>query len=151
MLTVKPAFSISSSSSSKALYFLFTFCHKGDVPAYLRLLIFLPAILIPACASSRLASCMVYSVCCVSCSVISGSLWPYGCNPPGSSVHGDSPGKNTEWVAIFLSRCTLYISWISMVTIYSLDVLFPSFEPVHCFMSSSNCFSICIQVSQETV
>ena len=24
------------------------------------------------------------------------SLWPHGLSPPGSSVHGDSPGKNTE-------------------------------------------------------
>ena len=29
--------------------------------------------------------------------VVSDSLWPHGqfCSPPGSSVHGDSPGKNT--------------------------------------------------------
>ena len=32
----------------------------------------------------------------LSCSVMSNSLWPHGlCSPPGSSVHGDSPGKNT--------------------------------------------------------
>ena len=36
------------------------------------------------------------------------------------------------------------------MTIYSLDVL-PNLEPVHCFMSSSNCcFLICIYVSQKT-
>ena len=28
-------------------------------------------------------------------SVISNSLDPMDCNPPGTSVHGDSPGKNT--------------------------------------------------------
>ena len=28
-------------------------------------------------------------------SVISSSLHPLNCSPPGSSVHGDSPGKNT--------------------------------------------------------
>ena len=28
-------------------------------------------------------------------SVMSDSLGPMDCNPPGSSVHGDSPGKNT--------------------------------------------------------
>ena len=38
---------------------LFTFCHKGGT--YLWLLIFLPEILIPACASSSPASCMIYS------------------------------------------------------------------------------------------
>ena len=36
-------------------------------------------------------------LCCavLSCSVLSGSYWPHDCSPPGSSVHGDSPGKNT--------------------------------------------------------
>ena len=29
---------------------------------------------------------------------------PMGCISPGSSVHGDSPGKNMEWVAISSSR-----------------------------------------------
>ena len=28
-------------------------------------------------------------------SVVSVSLQPHGRSPPGSSVHGDSPGKNT--------------------------------------------------------
>ena len=28
-------------------------------------------------------------------SVVSDSLWPKDCRPQGSSVHGDSPGKNT--------------------------------------------------------
>ena len=27
-------------------------------------------------------------------SVMSDSLQPHGCSPPGSSIHGDSPGKN---------------------------------------------------------
>ena len=36
------------------------------------------------------------------------------------------------------------------MTIYSLDKLFPNFEPVHCSMSGSNCsFLTCVQVSQE--
>ena len=35
-------------------------------------------------------------VCVLSCSVTSDSLQPYGLySPLGSSVHGDSPGKNT--------------------------------------------------------
>ena len=32
---------------------------------------------------------------CVSCSVVSNSLQPHGLHPPGSSVHEDSPSKNT--------------------------------------------------------
>ena len=62
MLRFKPAFSLSS----------FTFRRGSLVPlhflplemvsfAYLRLLIFLPAILIPACDWSSLAFCMMYS------------------------------------------------------------------------------------------
>ena len=36
------------------------------------------------------------SMCCMlSCSVVSDSATPTDCSPPGSSVHGDSPGKNT--------------------------------------------------------
>ena len=36
------------------------------------------------------------------------------------------------------------------MTIYSIDVLLSHFEPVCCFMSSSNCcFLTCIQISQE--
>ena len=31
---------------------------------------------------------------CVHCSVMSDCLWPMDCSPLGSSVHGDSPGKN---------------------------------------------------------
>ena len=45
----------------EALSFLFTFCHKVVSSAYLRLLIFLPAILIPLCDSSSLTFCMMYS------------------------------------------------------------------------------------------
>ena len=35
-------------------------------------------------------------MCCtaLSSAVMSGSLWSHGLWPPGSSVHGDSPGKN---------------------------------------------------------
>ena len=35
------------------------------------------------------------SVCVLIQSVMSNSLQPRGCSPPGFSVHGYSPGKNT--------------------------------------------------------
>ena len=41
---------------------------------------------------------LVVGLCCaiLSCSVMIDSLWPHGpYTPPASSVHGDSPGKNT--------------------------------------------------------
>ena len=31
----------------------------------------------------------------VLCLVVSDPLWPHDCSPPGSYVHGNSPGKNT--------------------------------------------------------
>ena len=41
----------------------------------------------------------LYAIFCVctalSCSVVSNSLQPVDCSQPGSSVHVDSPGKNT--------------------------------------------------------
>ena len=45
----------------EALWFLLALCHKGGVTWYLRLLIFLPAILILPCASSSPAFHMMYS------------------------------------------------------------------------------------------
>ena len=51
--------------------------------------------------SSSSSSLLAYSVGFIiydvhSCSVVSNSLWPHGLySPPGSSVHGDSPGKNS--------------------------------------------------------
>ena len=59
-LSFKPTFSLSSFTFIKRL-----FCSSSlsaiRVVSYLRLLIFLPAILIPACASSSLAFLMMYS------------------------------------------------------------------------------------------
>ena len=51
MLNFKPTFHTPLSTSSKAIYFFFTFCHKGGVICMSEVLIFLLAILIPACAS----------------------------------------------------------------------------------------------------
>ena len=64
MLSFRPTFSLSFFTfHQEALWFFFTLCHKGGVvsSAYLRLLIFLLAILIPACASSSPAFRMMYS------------------------------------------------------------------------------------------
>ena len=61
MLSFKSAFSFSSHLHQETLQFLFAFCPKGDVSVYLRLLLFLPAILIPACPSSSPVFLMMYS------------------------------------------------------------------------------------------
>ena len=55
----------------------------------------------------------------VSHSVVSDSLDPMDCSPPGSSVHGDSPGKNTGvgshslLQGIFLTRDQTLVSCIA--------------------------------------
>ena len=47
----------------------------------------------------------VCSCCAVfSCSVVSNSLWPMDCSPPGSSVHGILQTRELEWVDIPFSR-----------------------------------------------
>ena len=61
MLSFKPAFLLSSFTSIKRLFSSSLLSAiKVVLSAYLRLLIFLPAILIPACFSSSLAFCMMY-------------------------------------------------------------------------------------------
>ena len=84
MLSFKPTFLLSSFSFIERLFSSSSLSAIRVVSsAYLRLLIFLPAILIPACVSSSPAFL---------------------------------PAQRFSW-------CTLHISSISRVTIYSLDVL----------------------------
>ena len=62
MLSFKPGFSLSSFTFIKRLFSSYSFSAvKVVLSAYLRLLIFLLIILIPACVSSSLAFCMMYS------------------------------------------------------------------------------------------
>ena len=64
MLSFKPSFSFSSFTFIKRLFSSSLSAIRVVSSAFLRLLIFLPAILIPACASSSLAFCkMYYSAC----------------------------------------------------------------------------------------
>ena len=61
MLSFKQAFSLSSFTFIKMLFNSLLFAIKMVLSAYLRLLIFLPAILIPGCASSSPAFLIMYS------------------------------------------------------------------------------------------
>ena len=62
ILSFKSAFTLSFFSFFKRLFDYFLLSGIRVLPsAYLRLLIFLPEILIPACVSSSLAFCMMYS------------------------------------------------------------------------------------------
>ena len=61
MLSFKPTFSLSSFTFIKRLFSYSSLSAIRVVSSeYLKLFIFLPAILIPACASSSLAFCMMY-------------------------------------------------------------------------------------------
>ena len=61
MLSFKPAFSLSSFTFNNRLFSSLLSAMSVVLSAYLRLLIFLLAILIPACASCSLAFLMMYS------------------------------------------------------------------------------------------
>ena len=61
MLTFKPAFSVSSFTFIKRLFSSSLSAIRVVSSAYLRLLIFLPAICVPACASSSPEFHMMYS------------------------------------------------------------------------------------------
>ena len=61
MLSFKPTFSLCSFTFIKRFFSSSLFAIRVVLSAYLRLLIYLPAILIPACASSSLAFHMMYS------------------------------------------------------------------------------------------
>ena len=62
ILSFKPTFSLSSFTFINRLFSCSSLSAIRVVSsAYLKLLIFLPAILIPACASSSLAFCLMYS------------------------------------------------------------------------------------------
>ena len=62
ILSFKPTFSLSSFTFIKRLFRSSLLSSKRVVSfGYMRLLMFLPIILIPACASSSLAFCMMYS------------------------------------------------------------------------------------------
>ena len=62
LLNFKPAFSFSFTFNKRLFSSFLLSAIRVVLSAYLRVLTFLPANLIPACASSRPAFCMIYSV-----------------------------------------------------------------------------------------
>ena len=107
MLSFKPTFSPSSFTFIKRL-FSSSLLSAITLSAYLRLLIFLPTILIPACASSSPAFQMTYSArksevlvpqsCLTLCN-------PMDYSPPGFSVHRILQARILEWIAFPFSKC----------------------------------------------
>ena len=63
MLSFKPGFSLSSFTFIKRFFSSLFSAVRVVSSAYLKFLIFLPAVLVPACASSSPAFCMMYSAC----------------------------------------------------------------------------------------
>ena len=115
-LSFKPTFSLFSITFIKRLVSSFLLSVTRVVSsAYLRLLIFLPAILIPSCTSSGPAFCMMCSAakslqsCPTLCDPIDGS-------PSGPTIPGILQARTLEWVAIFSSN-----AWKCKVKVKSLS------------------------------
>ena len=53
---------------------------------------------------SKIWEVVIRCVKSVSHSVMSGSLQPMDCSPPGSSVHGILQARILEWVAVLFPR-----------------------------------------------
>ena len=108
MLSFKPTFSLSSSTFIKRLFSSSSLSAIRVVSsAYLRLLIFLPAFLIPACASSRPVFLMIYSAAAAAAKLIQSCLTlcnPIDGSPPGSPIPGILQARTLEWVAISFSN-----------------------------------------------
>ena len=78
---------------------------RGVSSAYLRLLIFLLAILIPAYDSSSPAFCMRYSAAAAKSLQLCLTLCdPRDGSPPGSPIPGILQARTLEWVAISFSN-----------------------------------------------
>ena len=127
MLSFKPAFNFSSFNFIKRLFSSSSLSATRVVSSeYLRLLIFLPAVLILACASSSLAFPLMYSAaaaakslqsCLTLCNPIDGI-------PPGSPVPGILQARTLERVAISFSN-----TWKWKVKVKSLSHARPSATP----------------------
>ena len=116
MLSLKPAFSLFFFTFIKRLFSTSSLSAIRVVSsAYLRLLKFLAAILILACASFSLAFCMRYSAAAAAAaaaavtSVVSDSVQPHRQQPIRLLHPWDSPGKNTGVGCHFLLQEVLHI------------------------------------------
>jgi len=133
MLSFKPAFSLSSFTFSKRLFSSSSLSAIRVVSAYLRLLIFLPAILIAACDSSGLAFHMMYSA--------------QKLNKQGNNIQKTYSFPNFERVCCstsgsdccFFSNCCIQVSQEAgkEVWYFHLFKSFPQFVVIHMVKSFS--------------
>ena len=105
-LSFKPTFSLSSFTFIKRLFSSLLSVIRVVSSEYLRLLIFLPAILIPASASSSPVFCMMYSASAAAKSLQSCPTLcdPIDSSPPDSPVPGILQARTLKWVAISFSN-----------------------------------------------
>ena len=118
MLSFKPAFNLSSYTFIKRLFSSSLSAIEVVSSAYLRFFIFLPAILIPACASSSPVFLMMYPAAAAakllqSCPTLCD---PIDSSPPGSPIPGILQARTLEWVAISFSN-----AWKWKVKVKSLS------------------------------
>ena len=150
MFSFKPTFSHSSCTLIKSLFCSSISAFREVSSVYLRLLIFLPAILTSVCESSSPSfRWMWYFACC--CCLIAMScltpLQPHGLKPARFLCPWDSPGRNTGECYHFLLQGVVptqglnphLLHWqedslplshqgtISRVTTYSVDILLSQF------------------------
>ena len=106
---------LSMGFSRKEYWSELPFPSPGDLPE--------PGIEARSPSSSCFGRWILYHSVQFSCSVVSDSLRPMDCSPPGFSVHGDFPGKNTilEWVAISFSRLKCKNSALFISTYIFID------------------------------
>ena len=105
MFHFKPTFSLSSFSFIKRLFSSFSLSAIRVVSsAYLRLLIFLLATLIPACASSSPAFLMMYSAAAKLLQSCPTLCDPRDGSSPGSPIPGILQARTLDWVAISFSN-----------------------------------------------
>ena len=108
MLSFKSTFPLSSFTFINRLFSFLLSAVSVVSSAYLRLLIFLPAILIPVCVSPSPVFLMVYSA-AAAAATKSPQSCPTLCDPtdgspPGSPNPGILQARTLEWVAISFSN-----------------------------------------------
>ena len=136
-LSFKPTFSLSTFTFIKRLSSSSSLSAIRVVSsAYLRLLIFLPAILIPVCASSSLEFLMMYSAAAAkllqSCPTLCD---PKDDSPSGSTFPGIHQARTLEWVAISFSNV-----WKWKVKVKSLSLRLS--DPMDCSLPGSSVHGI---------
>ena len=165
MLSFKPAFSFYSFTSIKRLFSSSSLSAIRVVPsAYLRLLIFLPAILIPACASSSPAFLMMYSAYklnkqsdniqpwrtpfpiwnqCVPCPVLTVASWPaYRFLRRQVRLSGTCISKNfPEFVVVHTVKGFGIVNKAEVDIFVELSCFFDDPEDVGNLISGSSAFS----------